>query len=64
MHILNRVEEGLVLVFTETKRMADTLEYKLSCEGFPDAYPRRQIAARGEDPSPLQVWKNSHPRRD
>ena len=35
MHILNTVEEGLVLVFTETKRMADTLEYKLSCEDFP-----------------------------
>jgi len=34
-HVLSDVQSGLVLVFVETKRMADTLEWKLADEGFP-----------------------------
>lgn len=35
IRFLNTIEEGLVLVFVETKRAADSLEYKLSMKGFP-----------------------------
>jgi len=34
-HVLQDVTSGLVLVFVETKRMADTLEWKLADEGYP-----------------------------
>lgn len=32
---LTGLEDGLILVFVATKRAADTLEYQLSCSGFP-----------------------------
>eukprot|EP00514_Thraustochytrium_sp_LLF1b_P000544 CAMPEP_0184522052 /NCGR_PEP_ID=MMETSP0198_2-20121128/8063_1 /TAXON_ID=1112570 /ORGANISM="Thraustochytrium sp., Strain LLF1b" /LENGTH=615 /DNA_ID=CAMNT_0026912827 /DNA_START=478 /DNA_END=2323 /DNA_ORIENTATION=- len=35
IRFLNTVESGLVLIFTETKRAADQLEYHLSVEGYP-----------------------------
>ncbi|GBG30085.1 ATP-dependent RNA helicase DED1 [Hondaea fermentalgiana] len=35
IRFLNTVESGLVLIFVETKRSADSLEYTLSREGFP-----------------------------
>jgi ATP-dependent RNA helicase DDX3X len=35
MHFLTQVSEGLVLVFVETKRAADQLEYQLQREGYP-----------------------------
>mmetsp|Transcript_6684 Transcript_6684/g.10419 ORF Transcript_6684/g.10419 Transcript_6684/m.10419 type:complete len:623 (+) Transcript_6684:178-2046(+) len=35
IRFLNTVESGLVLIFVETKRSADHLEYTLSVEGYP-----------------------------
>jgi|GEM_PF-630900 len=35
IRFLNTIEAGLVLVFVETKRSADSLEHTLSVEGFP-----------------------------
>lgn len=32
---LTGLENGLILVFVATKRLADSLEYQLSCNGFP-----------------------------
>ena len=35
MNHLRRIDDGLILIFVETKRSADRLEYELSSEGFP-----------------------------
>ena len=35
IHFLNRVESGLVLIFVETKKAADQLEWSLQREGYP-----------------------------
>jgi len=35
VRILNSIEAGLVLIFVETKRSADQLEYTLQLEGYP-----------------------------
>uniref|UniRef100_A0A6S7ZPY1 RNA helicase n=1 Tax=Aplanochytrium stocchinoi TaxID=215587 RepID=A0A6S7ZPY1_9STRA len=37
IRFLNTIESGLVLIFVETKRGADSLEYHLSSQGFPTA---------------------------
>ena len=59
MRHLNAIQDGLILVFVETKRAADRLEYDLSREGYP-ATSIHGDRSQGDREAALHAFKNGH----
>lgn len=59
MRHLNEITDGLILVFVETKRAADRLEYGLTSEGYP-ATSIHGDRSQGEREAALASFKAGH----